>query len=283
MEGRPWSLVLGSAGSVELDVVWSAGNITKIDSSFFHTVNHLQHLDIGGNNISLSTNLLSGVASKLLSLGLSNMSLTELPRALFSSLSRVQNISLAHNKIRVLPSGSFGSLRQKNMRIELQHNEIRSVNVHFLKDARRPITVNLSSNSISRIEFLTANPCLASAATLDLSNNPLVCGPICGALLVMEKKAFDVEGTCTGPVGVIGYKLMWKPGISDPSLGYIERNATKQCPPGKNRQNEKFLCCEDRWVSYNSSLTCGAHAHHVVSLQQLCVLSLISLIFVLLF
>lgn len=176
---------------------------------------------------------------------------------MFGSLSRVKNISLAHNKITSLPAGAFSSLQQDDLRIQLNNNEISKVNVRFLRDTRRPITVDLSHNSITELEFLTGDPCSASRATINLQDNPLNCHPICGVLLTMQKKVFDVTGTCKGPRGVIGYQLKYTPGVSDPSLGYVELNATNECAP-VNRQNQRYLCCEERWVNYNSTITCGS-------------------------
>ena len=231
-------------------------NIRKVEKDFFHNLRHLQHLDIGGNNIELTKDLFSGAAGKLLSVGLGNMSLTEMPRFLFGIFGKVKNISLAHNEIKNLPAGAFATLPQGNTRIQLNDNGVISVNVHFLRDAKRPISVDLSNNNIRNLEFLTANPCNFERADIDLTNNPLDCA-ICGSVIAMQKKVFDIKGTCAGPPGMIGYQLMWKPGY-DPLPSYLERNTTEECVL-ENRFDQRYLCCEKKWVNFNSSQTCGTN------------------------
>ena len=230
-------------------------NINKIENGVFSGLKHLQHLDIGGNPVELSSDLFSGVAGRLLSVGLENMSLSEMPRYLWAGFTKVKNISLAHNKIKSLPAGSFANLPQANTRIQLNDNGVTSVNVHFLRDAKRPIIVDLSNNSISRVEFLTANPCNFADADLDLRDNPLSCDPACGVAIAMQKKVFNITGACSGPRGVIGYQLMWKPGY-DPLPRYLELNKSEECGL-ENRQDQRYLCCEKDWVPFDSVETCG--------------------------
>ena len=230
-------------------------NINKVEKDFFSSLKHLQHLDIGGNRLELSTRLFIDVAPRLLSVGLSNMSLTEVPRDIWQSFSKVKNISLAHNKIRNLPASSFSNLDHANTRIQLNDNGITSVHVHFLRNAGRPITLDLSNNSISNMEFLTADPCNLADANLDLTNNPLSCDPACGIAIAMQKKAFNVTGACAGPRGVIGYLPMWKPGF-DPLPRYLELNKSEECGL-ENRQDQRYLCCEKDWVPFDSTETCG--------------------------
>ena len=242
-----------------------------MEKDFFHNLRHLQHLDIGGNNIELTTELFSGAAGKLLSVSLANMSLPNMPRFLFGIFGKAKNISLAHNKIKNLPAGSFSSLPQGNTRIQLNDNGVTSVNVHFLRGAQRPIRVDLSNNNIRNVEFLTANPCNFEGADLDLTDNPLNCA-LCGSVIAMQKKVFDVEGTCSGPRGVIGYKLMWKPGY-DPLPSYLELNASEECGL-EHRFDQRYMCCEKQWVPFNSSETCGTNKMAAFNIHVVIVLIL---------
>ena len=250
-------------------------NINKIEENFFSSLKHLQHLDIGGNRVELTARMFAGSAGDtLLSVGFSNMSLTEVPRLIWSAFHKVKNISLAHNKIKTVPAGAFSNL-DANSRIQLNDNGITSVHVHFLRNGARPITLDLSNNSISNLEFLTANPCNAADIDLDLTNNPLNCDPACGVAIAMQMKALNVTGACAGPRGVIGYQLMWKPGY-DPLPRYLELNKSEECGL-ENRQDQRYLCCEKEWVQFDSTETCISQAMAAFPLHFVIVL-LIALI-----
>ena len=237
--------------------------ISKVDSNALSQLGGLESLDISGNE-KLKDNLediFKPIGSKLKSVGLDNMDLNQMPRYLMNVFPNVQNLSLAFNQMKTLPSGSFSGLDSRDVSVKLNDNGVQNVNPAFLQGSPKPIKIDLSNNNIERLDFLTAHtqqdPCYVANVDLDLEDNPINCDPVCGTVLTMQMKLFEVKGVCKQPHGSIGYHLMYNPEDNDPDEKYLEIEKMEECGL-TNKTTQRYLCCEKRWEEYDSPITCAA-------------------------
>ncbi|XP_037946593.1 leucine-rich repeats and immunoglobulin-like domains protein 3 [Teleopsis dalmanni] len=164
----------------------------KIEISYFPATNTLAHLILNSNEISTIDENAFENLSNILDLELNNNRLTMLPGGVFKNLSKMRKLSLNYNhleinwstfkgltslqklflqsnNIRALQDGIFHVMRSIET-IELDHNDITSLNRQGLFNLTKLQHLSLSNNSISRIELDTFE-FTESLKSLDLSHN----------------------------------------------------------------------------------------------------------------
>ena len=240
-------------------------SVQKNELHMLETLNHLSTLDMTGNSLMLLESI-SGDHSVISTLILDSMNLTTIPTNLLKRNPSLRRLSLEKNNISSIEENSFIGLKEPNIEINLNRNNISNISPDFIKKLNLPIKLNIANNSITDLKFINDRPCLFDRSEIDVSGNNIECS--CEAKQVIQRKLTVLKGTCNIPkaTNVIVVQGSEKNGYNVSQLDTTNKNKshdlmeleTTQMQGCRlsDRRKMKYSCCVDNWVPLDQPITC---------------------------
>lgn len=164
--------LLAFLGLNELEALdLSHNNLTRLEEQIFKDLSNLKHLNLSHNQINgLEPNILT--LPNLLELDLVNNDVTALDGDVFNQLVRLKRLNLSFNPITVLKHQVFLHL------FELEHLSLRRTNLSSIAMStfahqQNLISLDLSGNSLTTMNFRLFLPILPGLTTLQLASNEI--------------------------------------------------------------------------------------------------------------
>ncbi|XP_074655364.1 keratocan-like [Tubulanus polymorphus] len=205
--------------------------ITNIPDGAFMSVRNLDRLDISFNPLTLTSASFRGLENSLTSICLQGTRLRDVPRESLSPLRSLDWIDLSYNSILYLDNDSLAGLpNNKHTHYGFSSNGMSSISDAAFANASLPIFVDLSSNNLTSVNFVT-DPCRFEHSTLYLDDNPIHCG--CELYDLLKYETFTVRGVCHTPDEFERYDLLFNKHIFQPFVIPFLRYASKKCGGNK--------------------------------------------------
>lgn len=249
--------------------------IRHIPTEALAALGSLESLDLSNNPLQLpaSSESLADLVH-LVTLNLSGCGLRQVPTATLRPLSRLVVLHLADNALS-LAGGAFRGLHRLEVLTlsgcnrpqltaavfhglpALRRLVVRSCNVSHVATSTfdtmsRLEHLDLDNNSISRLEFLSADPCHFDQTNVTLNDNPIRCD--CAVFSLVQKKIVAIMGTCRSPYEYSGL-LLAPPVGTVPGKRHLETSSLTKCST-MTRISERYDCGCFSWLGVREPRTC---------------------------
>ncbi|KAK2193531.1 hypothetical protein NP493_10g02031 [Ridgeia piscesae] len=253
-----------------------AGNaIRHIATEALAALVYLETLDLSHNPLQLPASSESMAnLGRLGTLNLSSCGLRQVPTATLQPLSRLTVLDLSDNAL-TLASGAFRGLERLEVLTlrgcnvprltaamfqdlpALQRLAVVSCNVSHVASSTfdamsRLAHLHLDNNNITRLYFLSTNPCHLDQTNVTLDHNPIYCD--CDVHSLVQKKIMAISGTCGAPYAY--RRLLLAPPVgTEPGQRHLEESSLKTCST-RSRVTERYDCGCETWLGLGEPRTC---------------------------
>lgn len=227
------------------------------EGAFNDVIQRLEALDASGSTSlwpSLKPVLQNG--QNLKQLKLSSLNLIDIPTDVFKHMDQLMFLTLDNNKVQKLKAGAFNGVKGLNAKIHLENNLISDVSPYVFRGMSPPLSMYLNNNRLTSVDFINDNPCSFDRSLIDVSGNEIKCD--CTTAEVTQKKMVDLIGTCNATVSDQYSGLSLSPLIGGALEGgkYLEEKAVLVCKSLESHTDQKYDCCNSKWVSIGTPATC---------------------------
>ena len=176
--------------------------ISEIHPQSFHGMDALKELDLGGNKISLSHEVLRDVKDTLevLRIGRTGLTWDTFPHEIIRNLSSLQELDLEGNEFAHVPADAFSGIKAKT--ISLMYCGIQHTEPNAFRGLKSPVRVKLNWNRITNVTFVH-DPC--AFEKIELFRNPVHCD--CNFRQMAQYNHIQLVGHCATPEEVGGHEL----------------------------------------------------------------------------